>query len=102
MCIRDSANTLAGPLPLTPTSATGVTPVVTGGLVLFPGLGSVVVAPTVALFVIVPLAGALTLTVTFDAASAPKVPSDQLTVPAPFVPLPLALTKTTFTGKRCV
>src|SRR5476649_23677 len=45
------ASTLAGPTFVTTTSATGVTAVTTGGLVLFVGLGSSTGPPTLATFV---------------------------------------------------
>jgi hypothetical protein len=87
---------------LTPMFATGVTVVVTGGLVLFVGFGSPVGELTVAMFVIAPLAGAVTFKVKFVIALAAKVPSDQLTIPAMFVPPPVALTNVTPTGKLSV
>lgn len=70
----------------TPTSATGVTVVVTGGLMLFVGFGSLVGELTVAVFVIVPLAGAVTVKVKLVVALTASVPSDQLTTPAFVVP----------------
>lgn len=92
------ANTFVGPAFPSTTSATGVTVVVTGGLVLLVGVGSAVGELIVAVFVIVPLAGAVTVKVRFVIAFAAKVPNDQLTVPAAFVPFPLALKNTTFVG----
>ena len=62
------------------------------------GVGSPVGELTVAMFVIAPLAGAVTINVKFVVALTAKVPSAQFTVPALFVPLPLALTNTTFVG----
>src|SRR5260221_618307 len=79
-------------------SATGVTVVPAGKLVLFVESKSGVSEETVAVFVIVPVTGAVTVTVTFVAAFAARFPSDHVTVPALVVPPPLALTKTTFTG----
>jgi hypothetical protein len=56
-----------------PTSATGVTVVPTGELVLLPGFGSAVVEVTVALFVTAPLAGAVTVIVTFVVLAAGQI-----------------------------
>jgi hypothetical protein len=83
-------------------SATGVTGVVTGGLVLFVGFGSPVGEFTMAVLVNVPLAGAITFKVKLLVVPAIIVPNDQLTIPALFVPLPLALTNVTPTGKLSV
>jgi hypothetical protein len=92
------ASTFVGPLPVTATSATGVTVVPTGELVLLPEFGSAVVEVTVAIFVTTPLAGALTVIVTFVALPLARVPKTQLATPALVVPPPLALTNTTFVG----
>jgi hypothetical protein len=58
------AGTLAATVLPRPTSATGVTVVMTGTVTLFVLFGSTVGELTVAVFVSVPLAGALTVTVT--------------------------------------
>jgi hypothetical protein len=79
-------------------SATGDTVVVTGGLVLFVGFGSPVGEPTVAVFVIVPLTGAVTVNVRLLDWPGFKLPNDQLATPAFVVPPLLALTNTIFVG----
>ena len=92
-----AARTEAGPLLPIAKSATGVTVVVTGGLVLFVGFGS----PgefTLAVLVNMPPAGAVTVKVKFVVALAARVPRDQVAIPALVVPPLLALTKTTFVG----
>jgi hypothetical protein len=58
------AGTVAAPVLPRPTSATGVTVVMTGAVMLFVEFGSTVGELTLAVFVSVPLAGALTVTVT--------------------------------------
>jgi len=57
---------------------------------------------TLAVFVKVPLAGALTTRVKFVAAFAAKVVNDQDTTPELLAPLPVALTNVTPTGKASV
>ena len=84
------------------TSATGVTLVVTGGVTLFVGVGSSVGPPTLATFVIEPLAGEVTVTVRFVTWLEDKVPMLQVTRPLAFVPLPLALTNVTLFGNVSV
>ena len=84
------------------TSATGVTVVVTGGLVLFVRFGSPVGEFTMAVLVNAPLAGAVTIKVKFVAAPAAKVPNDQFTIPAMFVPPPVVLTNVRPAGKLSV
>jgi hypothetical protein len=93
-----AASTFAGPVLPRPTSATGVTVVPPGELVLLPEFGSAVIEVTVALFVTTPLAGALTVIVTFVVLPLVRVPKVQLATPALVVPPPLALTNTTFVG----
>jgi hypothetical protein len=83
-------------------SATGVTVVPTGELVLLPGLESGVLDATVATFVTLPLAGAVTVKVRLVPTPAARLTNAQLTTPALFVPPPLALTKVTFVGKTSV
>ena len=80
------------------TSATGVTVVVTGGVTLFVGTGSPVGEPTLAKFVIEPLAGEVTVTVRFVTWFEDKVAMLHVTTPLMFVPLPLALTNVTLLG----
>jgi hypothetical protein len=70
----------------------------TGGVTLLVLLGSPVGELTLAVFVSVPLAGAVTVTVTlltWPLVSAPKL---QLTTPLVLIPLPLADTKVTVAG----
>src|SRR6202142_2532375 len=86
------ARTLAGPVLPMATSASGVTVVATGELVLLPGFGSAVVEVTVALFVTAPLAGDFTVIVTFVVPPLTRVLKAQLATPALVVPPPLALT----------
>ena len=75
----------------------------TGGVVVFVGVGSEVGEPTLARLVnVVPLAGAVTVRVRFVACDAAKVPTDQITS-FPFVaPPPVALTKVTPVGNASV
>jgi hypothetical protein len=89
--------------PLLPAakSATGVTVVVTGGLVLLITFVSRVGEPTVAVLVSVPLAGAVTVTVRLLVWPAIKFPSGQLTTPLLLTP-PGALTNVTPAGKLSV
>ena len=63
---------------------------------------SIVGELTLAMFVSVPLAGAVTVTVTLLTWPFAKVPSVQLTTPLLFTPPPLALTKVTPAGKASV
>ena len=58
------ASTVAGPTFVIAKSATGVTVVVTGGVTLFVGVGSGVGEPPLAMFVIEPAVGAVTVNVT--------------------------------------
>ena len=78
------ANTFAGPALVTPMSATGDTVVVTcepGAVpLLFVGFGSDVLEPVCATFVNDPLAGAVTVTVTFVAVPPANAPNVQVTV----------------------
>jgi hypothetical protein len=74
----------------------------TGGVTLLVLLGSPVGELTLAVFVSVPLAGAVTVTVTlltWPLVSAPKL---QLTTPLVLIPLPLADTKVTVAGNVSV
>jgi hypothetical protein len=96
------ARTVAEPVLPRPTSATAVTVVMTGGVTLLVLLGSPVGELTLAVFVSVPLAGAVTVTVTlltWPLVSAPKL---QLTTPLVLIPLPLADTKVTVAGNVSV
>ena len=96
------ANTVAGPTFAIAKSATGVTVVVTGGVTLFVGVGSGVGEPTLAKFVSVPLAGAVTVTVRLVFCAAASVPKFHVTRPLLVTPLPLALTNVTLLGKVSV
>ena len=60
---------------------------------MFVGTGSLVGEPAVAMFVSEPLAGAETVNVTLLTVPLGRLPSDQITMPALFKPLPLALMK---------
>src|SRR5579859_6605772 len=96
------ASTLADPdLPIAK-SATGITVVTTEDVTLFVRFGSPVGVPTVAKLVSVPLAGAVTVSVTLLTALLAMVPRFQITVPALFVALPLALTKLAPVGRASV
>jgi len=57
-----------------------------------------VVEVTVAMFVMVPAYGAVTVTIKFVVTPLARVPKVQFAMPAFVVPPPLALTKTTFVG----
>jgi hypothetical protein len=96
------ANTLAGPVLPRPTSATGVTVVMTGAVTLFVLLGSPVGELTVATLVREPLAGAITATVRLLTWPLASVPNVQFTTPLVFTPPPLALTNVTPNGNVSV
>ena len=98
------AFTVAGPAFVTLTSACGVTVVVTGGVILFVGLGSLVGVPTVATFVrLVPLAGAVTVSVRFVLVPAARLPRFVHKIAPPLgVPPPVAFTKFRPTGRLSV
>ena len=83
-------------------SATEVTVVMTGGVMLFVELGSVVGELTEAVLVREPLAGAVTVKVTLLTALLARLPSVQVTIPALLTPLPLADTKVTPIGRASV
>src|SRR5258705_9586553 len=85
-----------------PTSATGVTPVITGGVRLLVEFGSLVGELTVAVLVSEPLAGTVTTTVRLLIWPLARLPRLQLTTPLLLTPLPLALTKVTVAGKLSV
>ena len=85
-----------------PTSATGVTVVMTGAVTLLVLFGSPVGELTLATFVNDPLAGAVTVTVTlltWPFASAPRL---QFTTPLLLTPPPVALTNVTPNGNVSV
>src|SRR5258705_7196229 len=82
-----------------PTSATGVTPVITGGVRLLVEFGSLVGELTLDVLVSEPLAGAVTTTVKLLIWPLARLPRLQLTTPLLFTPLPLALTNSTDSGK---
>ena len=96
------AFTFAGATLLICKSASGVTVVVTGGVTLFVGVGSGVGEPTLAKFVSVPLAGAVTDTVRFVVCDATSVPKFHVTSPPATAPLPLGTTDVTPTGSVSV
>jgi hypothetical protein len=96
------AGTLAAPVLPRPTSATGVTVVMTGTVTLFVLLGSTVGELALAVFVNVPLAGAVTVTVTLLTWPLVSVPKLQLTTPLVFTPPPVALTNVTPNGSVSV
>jgi hypothetical protein len=83
-------------------SADGVTVVTTGGVTLLVRFGSGVGEVTLAVLVKVPLAGAVTIRVKFVVAFAAREARFQFTTPAVSLPLPVALTKVTPTGKASV
>jgi hypothetical protein len=96
------AGTVAEPVLPRPTSAAGVTVVMTGAVTLFVLLGSTVGELALAVFVSVPLAGAVTVTVTLLTWPLAKVPNVQFTTPLVFTPPPVALTKLTPKGSVSV
>ena len=96
------ASTLAGPVLPRPTSATGVTVVMTGKVTLFARLGSPVGVLTLATLLNEPLAGAVTVTVTLEVWPLVNVPRLQFTIPLLLTPPPVALTKVTLTGRLSV
>jgi hypothetical protein len=96
------ARTVAEPVLPRPTSATAVTVVMTGGVTLLVLLGSPVGELTLAVFVSVPLAGAVTVTVTLLTWPLANVPNVQLTTPLVLIPLPLADTNVTVAGSVSV
>ena len=83
-------------------SATEVTVVMTGGVMLFVELGSVVGELMVAVLVSEPLAGAVTVKVALLTAPLARLPKVQLTTPELLTPLPLADTKVTPIGRASV
>jgi hypothetical protein len=96
-----AANTLAAAVLPIPTSATGVTVVMTGAvtlLVLFGSPGEL----TLAVLVSVPLAGAVTVTVMLLTWPLANVPKLQLTTPLLLAPPPVAETKVTPSGNVSV
>jgi O-antigen ligase len=96
------ARTLAAPAFPIPTSATPVTVVITGAVMLFVLFGSPVGELTVAALVMEPEAGAVTVRVRLLTCPLPNVPKFQLTTPAVLIPLPLALTNVTLAGSVSV
>ena len=83
-------------------SASGVTVVVTGGVMLFVGIGSPVGEPPVAMFVMEPEAGAVTVKVTLLTWLLVNVPKFQITLPPFVVPPPVVLTNVTPLGNASV
>jgi hypothetical protein len=96
------AGTVAAPVLPRPTSAAGVTVVMTGAVTLFVLFGSPVGELALAVFVSVPLAGAATVTVTLLTWPLAKTPRLQLTTPLVFNPPPVALTNVTPNGNVSV
>ena len=84
------------------TSDTGVIVVVTDGVTLFVGTGSPVGEPTLAKFVSVPLAGAVTDTVRFVVCVKAIVPRFHITKFPATTPLPLGTTDVTPIGSVSV
>jgi len=97
-----AARTVDGPDLPTAKSDCRVTAVTTGGVVLFSMFVSNVGEPTLATFVKVPLAGAVTVTVRLLPCPAAMDPRLQLTAPELFEPPPLAPTNITPAGKVSV
>ena len=93
---------MAAPVLPKPTSAAGVTVVMTGEVMLFVLFGSTVGEFTPATLVNEPLAGALTVTVILLIWPLAKVPNVQLTTPLLLAPPPLALTNVTPKGSVSV
>jgi hypothetical protein len=96
------AGTLAAPVLPKPTSATGVTVVMTGSVTLLVLFGSPVGELALAVFVSVPLGGAVTVTVILLIWPLASVPRLQLTTPLVFNPPPVALTNVTVAGSVSV
>jgi hypothetical protein len=96
------AGTVPEPVLPRPTSATGVTVVMTGTVTLFVLLGSPVGELALTVFVSVPLAGAVTVTVRLLTWPLVSVPKLQLTTPLVFTPPPVALTNVTPKGSVSV
>jgi hypothetical protein len=96
------AKTLAEPTLPMPTSATGVTVVMTGTVTLFVEFGSPVGELTLAMLVNEPLAGAVTVTVILLIWPLLNVPKLQLTTPLLLTPPPVAETKVTPRGNVSV
>jgi hypothetical protein len=96
------ARTVAEPVLPRPTSATGVTVVMTGAVTLFVLFGSPVGELTLAVLVREPLAGAVTVTLTLLTWPLANVPRLQLTTPLLLAPPPVAETKVTVAGNVSV
>ena len=96
------AGTFAAAVLPKPTSATGVTVVMTGGVTLLVLFGSPVGELMLAVLVSEPLAGAVTVTVTLLTWPLASVPILQFTTPLAFTPPPLALTNVTVAGNVSV
>jgi hypothetical protein len=96
------AGTLTAPVLPIPTSATGVTVVMTGAVTLFVELGSPIGELTLAVLVNEPLAGAVTVTVRLLTWPLANVPKLQFTTPLLLAPPPLADTKVTVAGNVSV
>src|SRR5258705_405999 len=85
-----------------PTSATGLMPVITGGVTFLFVFGSLSGELPLLVSVRDPLAGALTTTVRLLLCPLARSPRLQLTTPLLFTPLPVALTKVTVAGSASV
>ena len=96
------AGTLAAPVLPKPTSAAGITVVMTGEVILFVEFGSTVGELTPATLVSEPLAGAVTVTVTLLTWPLANVPKLQFTTPLLLAPPPVAETKVTPSGNVSV
>ena len=85
-----------------PTSATAAIVVTTGGVTLSSTFVSLVGELTRATFVKLPLAGAVTVTVTLLVAPLARLPKVHVTTPELFTPPAVALTNVTVAGKVSV
>ena len=93
---------MAGPVLPIPTSATGVTVVMTGTVTLFVEFGSPVGERAVAVLVSEPEAGTVTVTVRLLTWPPVNVPRLQFTTPLLFTPPPVVLTNVTPNGNVSV
>ena len=96
------ANTVTAAVLVITKSNTGVTLVITGGVTLFVGVGSLVGVLTLATFVSEPLAGAVTINVRFVVWLFVNAPKLHVTKPPFVTPPPVALTNVTPTGNVSV
>src|ERR1700722_7372710 len=99
-----AALTVGGPTLVTLKSAWALINVITGALVLLPGVGSGIGLPTIAVLVTAPPAGARTVTLRFVLAPLVKaaIPGQYPAPLALVVPPPVALTNVTLAGNASV